>query len=337
MRVGNNPHKDKPILNSNYLHQIIIPVYIPNFNDYFKDSFKILKLCLNSVLHTTHDKTFITIINNGSCVDVKHYLETLFNEHKIHEIIHTQNIGKINAILKGIAGSNINLITISDCDVLFKNGWQEASSNIFSKIKKVGVIGIVPQFNMHKINSFNLIFDNLLNSKLTFFKVKDKKELEQFYDSIGWDKNYNQDYLEYVLGLKWNIDLDVLVGSGHFVATYKKDIFDEIISNIPFKMGGFSESYLDQMPLKKDYWRVSTTNNFAFHMGNIYEDWMDQININNEKPKFNNSINLYNAKKINKLTFIIKNKILQKVLKQKLFYKLFLRWKKLPKKMINNY
>ena len=338
MRVGSNPFKDKPNEKSDFLHQIIIPVYIPHFEDYFKDSFVILKLCLKSLFSTVHDKTFITIINNGSCVNVNDFLNELYNQNKIHEIIHTINIGKLNAILKGLAGSNIELITISDCDVLFKNGWQEESLNIFSKIPKVGVVGIVPQINMHKTNSFNLIFDNLFNSKLRFLKVKDKQELSQFYDSLGWDKNYNHDYLEYVLVLSWCGNLDVLVGSGHFVATYKKDIFNEIISYVPFKMGGFSESYLDEIPLLKDYWRVSTSNNFAFHMGNVYEEWMEEINLNIEKSKFHNfNSNYIKFKKISKVVYIIKNKILQKLFKQKSIYKLFLRWKKLPNQMIKNY
>ena len=79
MRVGFNPNKDKLKQNSEYLHQVIIPVYIPSHEDYFKDSLKILKLCITSVLNTIHDKTFITIVNNGSCKDVKEYLESLFN------------------------------------------------------------------------------------------------------------------------------------------------------------------------------------------------------------------------------------------------------------------
>ena len=51
MRVGLNPNRDKLLPISDYLHQIIIPVYIPNQEDYFKDSLKILKLCLASLFN----------------------------------------------------------------------------------------------------------------------------------------------------------------------------------------------------------------------------------------------------------------------------------------------
>ena len=65
MRQGFNPHKDQPQEKSEFIHQIIIPVFIPHQHDYFKDSFKILKLCLESLFATIHAKTFITIVNNS--------------------------------------------------------------------------------------------------------------------------------------------------------------------------------------------------------------------------------------------------------------------------------
>ena len=338
MRIGFNPHKDQPIEKSEYLHQIIIPVFIPYFEGYFKDSFAILKLCLQSVFNTVHDKTFITIVNNGSCDEIKNYLNELHDQNQIHEVIHTNNIGKLNAILKGLAGNTIELVTISDSDVLFLNGWQQETTTIFKQMPKVGVVGIVPQFNMHKVHSYNIIFDNFLNSKLQFIKVKDENALSKFYDSIGWDKSYNHDYLKYTLGLLWNKETLVLVGSGHFVATYKKDIFSELISNVPYKMGGCSEGYLDQMPLKKDYWRVTTYQNYAFHMGNCVENWMINTSVNNEKADFSLlNLNLQKKSKISSFKYIIKNKVLQKLFKIKFIYKLFLRIKKLPLEMIKNY
>lgn len=338
MRIGYNPHKDKPNQDSGFSHQIIIPVYIPNFEDYFKDSFEILKLCLQSIFTTTHHKTFITIVNNGSCEPIKLYLNQLLSDNKIHEVIHTHNIGKLNAILKGLAGNSIELVTITDADVLFKNGWQQETLSIFTQIPKVGVVGIVPQFNMYKINCFNLLFDNLLNKKLRFITVKDAISLSKFYDSIGWDKNYNHDYLKYTLGLVWSNDVTVLVGCGHFVATYKKDIFKNIKTNFNYKMGGFSENYLDEKPLKNDYWRVTTQDNFAFHMGNCLEDWM--LSINSDvilKNEYTSASNFKIFSKISKTKFVIKNKILQKLLKNINIYRLFLKWKKLPVNSIKKY
>ncbi|KUJ63753.1 hypothetical protein AR687_00770 [Flavobacteriaceae bacterium CRH] len=336
MRVGYNPHKDEVISKSEYLHQIIIPVFIPNQEGYFKDSFAILKLCLESLFATIHDKTFITIVNNGSDALIVNYLDLLLKENKIQELIHTQNIGKLNAILKGLAGNNIELVTISDSDVLFLNDWQKETANVFKAVPKAGVVGIVPQFKMYESHCGTILFDTLLSSKLQFIPVKNQEGLIRFYDSIGWARDYNQDYLKYNLGLKLNENQSILVGSGHFVATYKKDIFEEITSYIEFKMGGSSEGYLDKAPLQKDYWRVTTLDNYAFHMGNTLEEWMTVSQVaerNTEEPVYGFGKN----KKANRFTYWLKNRLFVKFISIKIVAKLFLKWKKLPKEMISKY
>jgi len=336
MRIGYNPQKDKVQEESRYLHQIIIPVYIPNQEGYFKDSFAILKLCLESLFNTIHEKNFVSIVNNGSATIVSDYLDLLLKENKIQELIHTENIGKLNAILKGLAGNDIELVTISDSDVLFLPNWQKETVKVFAAVPKAGVVGIVPQFKTYESNCGNVLFDSLFNSKLKFVPVKNAAALIRFYDSLGWDRNYNQDYLAYTLALEISPDLNVLIGSGHFVATYKKDIFESVVTYIGYKMGGTSEGYLDTLPLKKDYWRLTTTDNYAYHMGNTIENWM--VDTPNEKQE--NVIVEYNflkRKKINRILYFIKNRLLVKFISVKILVKLFLKWKKLPQSMIEKY
>ena len=116
---------------TDFYHQIVIPVHIPNLKGYFKHSFRILELNLNSLFKTTHKKTYFTIVNNGSCKEVENYLLGLFNQGLIHELINTTAIGKLNAILKGIVGHNFEFITISDSDVLFLNNWQNETYKVY--------------------------------------------------------------------------------------------------------------------------------------------------------------------------------------------------------------
>jgi hypothetical protein len=336
MRIGYNPHKDQPQEEPDYLHQIIIPVYIPNKEGYFKDSFTIFKICLSSLFATIHDKTFITIVNNGSGSFVKDYLNELAEQNRIHEVIHTQNIGKLNAILKGLAGNNIELVTITDADVLFLPCWQNETAKVFKQVPKAGVVGIVPQFKNYEVNCGTVIFDNFFNKNLKFIPVKNKQALIRFYDSIGWDRSYNQNYLKYNLGLEINADLKVLLGSGHFVATYKKDVFQEITTYIGYKLGGNSEGYLDKAPLKKGYWRLTTYDNYAYHMGNTFEDWM-KMDQQQEKADQYPSSNFSKNKTQNYINYFIKNRVFIKFISIKWLVKLFLRWKKLPSEMIEKY
>ena len=250
MRVGFNPHKDEPLEKTKYLHQVIIPVYIPNFEGYFRDSFTILKHCLNSLFHSIHEQTMITVVNNGSCKEVVEYLNHLFENHKIHEIIHTENLGKLNSILKGLAGNNIELVTISDADVLFLKNWQEETVGVYNNFPKAGVVGIVPQIRMFEYFSSNLIFENWFSKNLKFTELKNPEAFKKFYHSIGWKEDYNPDYTRWALSIAKK-DFRALVGSGHFVATYRKELFDEIKTYLGYKLGADSERYLDQKPSKK--------------------------------------------------------------------------------------
>lgn len=337
MRVGYNPYKDQKNDESEYIHQVVIPVYIPNHEGYFKDSFAILKLCLESLLATIHNKTFVTIANNGSDRIVADYLDELLNQSKIQELIHTHNIGKLNAVVKGLAGNNIELVTISDSDVMFLPNWQNETVKVFSHIPNAGVVGIVPQIKMYESNCGNVLLKNFFSKKLKFIPVKNKNGMIRFYDSIGWDRSYNQDYLKFNLGLEINSDMSVLIGSGHFVATYKKDMFEELISYFDYKMGGNSEEYLDQLPLKKDYWRLTTEDNYAYHMGNVLENWMlDQPNEIVAEDK-NIEYNFYKKKKLNSILYFFKNRLFVKFISIKWTVKLFLKWKKLPENMIKKY
>ncbi|MBE0391137.1 glycosyltransferase family A protein [Flavobacterium sp. PL002] len=336
MRIGSNPHKDKLQESNPYLHQVVIPVYIPNQEGYFKDSFAILKLCLASLIATTHSKTFISIVNNGSCIEVKEYLDNEHSKKNIHEIIHTHNIGKLNAIIKGVTGNDIELVTITDADVLFLPNWQYETAMVFKKMPKVGVVGIVPQFNMFKANCENMIFDKFFSDEVKFLPVKSKEGLINFYKSIGWNDDYNKDFLKFSLGLEQK-ETTVYIGSGHFVATYKKQLFDEVHSYFNFKLGGDSEGYLDSLHFKYDYWRVTTYDNFAFHMGNVLENWMQEVTYKNAQYQNEIVSGFVKNKPCNQAIVFIKRKIIATIIFNSSMSKWFYSFKKLPKNLLKTY
>lgn len=336
MRIGSNPNKEINQEQSEFIHQIIVPVYIPNEEGYFVDAFKILQLCLNSLFDTVHDRTYITIVNNGSCQRVVKYLDELFSAKKIKELIHTDNIGKINAVLKGLSGNNIELVTITDADVLFLPDWQSETTKIFLEIPKAGVVGIVPQLRMYKTNCGNVLFDNLFKKHLKFIAVKNPEGIIHFYESIGWGRDYNPDYLKLGLGLEYD-NIKCFVGSGHFVATYKKDIFEELFAFIGGKkVAGIGETYIDNKALEKDYWRLTTHGNYAYHMGNVYEDWMEKASENTSVMNYSN-FNFAKRRKLDSFSYFVKNRLFKKLISIKWLAKLFLKWKKLPKEMIEKY
>ncbi|MBZ0328339.1 MAG: glycosyltransferase family 2 protein, partial [Altibacter sp.] len=77
MRKGTNPFSNAKIKRDAY-HRIIVPVFIPNLKEeYFFHGLEVTKLCLESLIRTRHPKTFLSVVNNGSCREVTNYLQQL--------------------------------------------------------------------------------------------------------------------------------------------------------------------------------------------------------------------------------------------------------------------
>jgi hypothetical protein len=338
MRIGFNPNKDKLQSASRYLHQVIIPVYIPHQVDYFKDSFKIFQLCLESLFSTIHNKTHLTIVNNGSCTVVVDYLNELYQQNKIQELIHTSNIGKLNAILKGISGTNFPLITIADADVLFLNNWQEATYAVFENFPKAGAVCPTPSSRSLRTYTANIYWDLFFSRKLRFNKVINSDALQMFGRSVGDIDFYNKVQLEKYLTVT-NKNTKAVVGAGHFVATYRSEVFDTMESRYAsYKLGGDSESkFLDIPVVKNGFWRLSTAENYAYHLGNEWEDWMQvecyKLEINKKESNFE----LKKVKSGTLFSHFVKNKLFAKLILNKKIMRYFLIWKGLSKQEAENY
>lgn len=337
MRLGFNPNKDKEISKSEYFHQIVIPVYIPNMEGYFKDNFEILKLCLSSLWKTSHSRTYITIVNNGSCEQVVDYLTGLYKEYKIQEIVHVSNIGYINAMLKGIAGQKFDLITTSDADVLFLNGWQEATYSIFENFPKCGAVCPTPSSRSLRTFTSNLYWDFLFSRKMKFREVLNPDALQKFGISVGDANFYNEAQLKKYLTVSNNNQIAV-VGAGHFVVTYRGSIFDSLEKRYTdFIMGGGSDDLFDVPVVKKGFWRMSTADNHTYHMGNVIEDWMqDEVSKLKQNQTENNFI-LKPIKSESKLSYLIKSKAFGKFILNKRILKHVLVWKGLSRYEASNY
>jgi hypothetical protein len=340
MRLGFNPHKDKKINTNDFFHQVIIPVYIPNQEGYFKDSFTVLQYCLNSLFLTSNSKTYFSIIDNSSCTEVRDYLDKLFQEKKIHEIIHTTAIGKLNAILKGIVGHNFTLVTISDADVLFLNNWQSETYNVFNAFPKAGVVSTTPNSRMVKHYTSSIFIDTLFSKKLHFSKVENPKAMKEFAESIKNSNFFKDIHLQKYLTVSSRENCKAVIGAGHFVATYRGDIFNKIKSKYSeYSLGGDSEEIiLDKSAIENDLWRLSTTNNYTYHLGNTKEDWMEKV-FNSIQNETNIDFQVPELKSIsyNKFLLWFKINFLGKILFKKSIWKLFLQFKGLKKIDSNNY
>src|SRR6218665_903844 len=187
MRKGKNLSKNVLLPKSDSHHRIIIPLYIPEEEGYYKDAFTIFTYFLNSVIKTSSSNLKISVISNGSSDRVNEKLLKLQKENLIHElIIEKENIGKINSIVKALRTAEERLITITDADVLFDNNWENEVLEVFKAFPKAGSVSPVPVFRTHFRLTSNIWFDHLFSSKLKFRPVKDPDAMTMFANSIGW-------------------------------------------------------------------------------------------------------------------------------------------------------
>ena len=339
MRVGFNPNKDKTLPKSDYTHQVVVPVYIPHQNDYFKDSFQILQLCLESLFKTCHAKTYITVVNNGSCEEVIVYLNQLQQNGKIQEVIHTTAIGKLNAILKGLTGHQFPLITITDADVMFLNDWQKATYEVFEAFPKTGLVCTTPSSKSFNDKTFNILTEKLFSKSLAFTSVKNPVAFDAFATSIGNPNFYKSVHFEKYLTLT-NDKVSVVVGAGHFVATYRGDIFSDLgVTATPFSLGGTSEAKILDLPvIRKGYWRLSTDDNYTYHLGNVQETWMQETFNALKKQDMVIDFALHNSlKRPSELLFWLKNSLPEKLFYRKPIRRFFLRYKGLTQEEAKQY
>ena len=278
MRKGENLSKENLISISDSNHRVIIPLYIPNEDTYYKDAYKIFEYCLFSVIKTSSTKLKVSVISNNSCYEVNERLFQLQKQGYIDElIIEKEAVGKINSILKALRTAQERLITITDADVLFCNGWEEAVVSVFEAFPKAGSVSPVPVFRTHLRLTANIWMRYLFSSKLSFRPVKNPDALTRFANSIGWPW-LDIKYKDVIGTLKANNGTIAVLGCSHFVVTYKREVFDELPKgNSVFQLGGDSEHlYTDEPVLKMGGYRLATYNNYAYHLGNHLETWMEE-------------------------------------------------------------
>ncbi|OYX85750.1 MAG: hypothetical protein B7Y83_03710 [Flavobacteriales bacterium 32-34-25] len=340
MRKGKNPSKNIKLQPNESQHRVIIPLYIPNEEDYYKGAFTIFKYCLDSVQKTASSYLKVSVISNGSCNAVHTKLVDLQQQGLIDElIIEKEPIGKINSILKALRTAQERLITITDADVLFDNGWEQAVVEVFEAFPKAGAVSPVPVFRTHLRLTANIWFRYFFSDKLQFRPVKNPEAMTKFANSIGWPW-LDIKYKDVIGTLQAKNGTIAVLGCSHFVVTYKREVFDALPKeNSKYQLGGDSEFiYTDEPVLKMGGYRLATYDNYAYHMGNVFEDWMkDKSNTLESIEKKTISYKYLEKLKPAKFNYFVTEKLFKKLFTIKSFYKFALKSKGLSIEQIKNY
>lgn len=294
MRQGVNPEKYKGELNKKYFHRIIIPVYIPNIEEeYYRESIQVLDYCLNSVIKTINlETTVLTLINNNST----HLLDSVLAKHSpfIDKLVsYSENKGKVYAVLSEAKSSFEPFITIADADVLFLSGWEMAVFNIFHNMPRAGVVAPLPCSYLAFNHNFSVFFDYYFINKIRYDKIVDDHDCDLYLKGLGNSSLLNRNNRRYSWKEKQYFiknNVDMVLGSGHFVATYRKEIFNSTDNFPEIKfLNGYEDLFIDKPSDKFGLYRLSTPKTYAYHVGNKLDDFTKQTTFNEKfkiKPEF---------------------------------------------------
>lgn len=281
MRVGDNPNRHKPIESEFSSHRVVIPIYIPNNEGYFKDSFNVLKVSIESLIKTINLDTKITLISNASSKEVNDYLNVLYIEGKIDRVIlNKENVGKMNAIITETRASYEEFITYADADVFFDKGWLKNTFKIFKNVPRAGYVSMNPMPNSLGLSTATIL-DNLslFSKKQKTKNICTYADLEHFHKSIGRNESFTREMFE-----EKNIfcvNNEYIIGAGHFCCTIKKTPtlkYVPIVKCDASISGGSEANYLDIPFDKTGLWKLSSSKAYVWHMGNV----LDKVWANNK-------------------------------------------------------
>ncbi len=309
--------KETNLANTSFVHRIIVPIYIPNAEGYFKNVFEVLKLSIESLLQTIHSATAITVINNACSIEVSNYLQKLLNENRIDQlVINANNKGKVDPIVSIMKGSLEPLITITDADVLFRYGWQQEVENVFFSIPNVGMVSPLPQPAQFKYYSTWSWYFALTRNCFTLKGNEDLDAVKKFRESTTDFAGFSEIERK-PLGISYN-GIDVIIGAGHFCATYNKAVTNKIPNRLSGnQFTGAEVLFLDKPIEDAGLLRLATNKGWVYHMGNVSENWMHDVVRDNQAKKKMEPIET-NKYQFNATGFSFRFGILNRIIKKSL-------------------
>jgi hypothetical protein len=276
MRIGLNTAKLATQLEGGGFHRVVIPVYIPHQEGYFARSLEVLGLCLESLRRTAGDLVSVTVVSNGSAPAVVDELQRRSREGQIDQLVlNVSNRGKVDAALAAARGSFEPLVTVTDCDVLFRAGWVGAVEGLFRAFPECGFVTPFPNPKLAWYHTSATVLGARARGELGFEKRVPDCDLDRFAVSIGQPDLFTaKDRGEQMVVRRG--DALACVGGGHFVFSTRREVLAAMPAGPSLQAidGKSEELWLDEPPDRAGFWRLSTPRAVAYHMGNVPEPWM---------------------------------------------------------------
>ncbi len=287
MRNGVNPEKLKNETLPLFLHRVIVPVYIPNLEDaYYLNHLEVFEKFLDQLIRTINPKTTaFTLINNNSCDEIAVVIDKYCSA--IDKLVwYAENKGKVFPVLEEARAAAEPFITITDADVLFYEGWEQAVFKVFASCPKAGVVAPLPSPALAFYENTAVFSDQYLIGGIAYQKILSDTDAELYLTGMGNDSLLNRENRKYSWKERQYVlkNANALIGCGHFVATYRSELFKGKYDRptIKFK-NGLEREFIDSLSDEKGYYRLSTVETYAYHMANNLDEHSRSLTRQKEK------------------------------------------------------
>ncbi len=280
MRVGSYEERQQAVdLDGPVLHRIILPTFIPQIDGYFKHALSVLDLCLRSLRLSLDRRAAVSLVANGCCEEVIDRLEQEWQLGWLDQlVINVENRGKVDAVVGVARASHEPLITISDSDTLFCEGWLGAVETLFRAFPEAGAVAPIPNPRLVHYHTSATIIGAKLKRELHWASVVSAADLNKFADSVG-DPHFfrDEDYEKQRIVRRGG--RIACVGCGHFSFTIRREVVEAIPSepSLTAVSGTSEELWLDRPVDRLGLWRLSTIKSYVHHIGNVPEPWMEEL------------------------------------------------------------
>lgn len=255
----------------------MVVFYLPDSQDgYFAQLDKVLDKCLSSLVQTINpETTCITLIDNGSGSRAKKIAATYRNAVDKY-VEHTENKGKVYAVLNEVRGVYEEFVTITDADILFYDGWEKAVFDVFAHHPKTGVVSPHPcPFTTFYFNKsvFGL---NSLKGNVSYGKYVSDEAIDLYLKGTSLPKLIERKGARYDWRQKQLIlrkPVPAVIGAYHVVGTYRTAQFRKVYTfpEVKFR-NSYEENFIDCLADDAGLHRLSTVENYIYHMGNTLDD-----------------------------------------------------------------
>ena len=236
MRAGQNPAKSLKEVAKPQRITVAVLNYIPFISGYYADMLNVLQTCLGSIWNNTDIPYDLMVFDNGSCAEVKDYLNDQVKAGRIQYLILSEkNLGKggaWNVMLNAAPGE---VIAYTDNDCYFYPGWLGKSMQLLETFPNVGMVTSRPFWGRIEHNTATHEWAaNEPEARLYSGQFLDWETYSSFVMSLGVAeeevRKWFKDNLDYRVDYK---GLTAQIGASHYQFLGYKKILQEFL---PFDM-----------------------------------------------------------------------------------------------------